>query len=577
MPEKSLEQQRKDLITERAAINSHKVYTPEKTAENRARLREIDRELSTLTPSKTSTNRLKSGAQSILSTGAAAMPVIGDTFSQLNKNTRERAESGALDQLTQVNQQIRALEAGRTGDALTYIRSQDQWKALDQKRQALNQKLHDTMSTAVSPDSAGMQLMRRAGEYREQALEGLEGVPRFLGGTALSIGQNAALLPLAAVNPALPLVAMGTISAADRMYELGERGMPASEALSRGLISGGIEAATEKIPLDTLLDAMKTGGKGVLRNILRQAGTEAGEESVSYLANYLVDKAYKDPEAEFSLAELAQAAAGGALSGGVFGTFGTAYNTLDQRSATMDTIRANQANPDFNTRSVESAKAAANQSFSDRFGAYPETLPTAGTATVQETAASLPTPDTALEISPLSGSVTARDAILGSLEGGRRTAGDLSAAAEKAGNLTEASEALSALMEDGTVAMDAGRMAETPPIFVPRQTQGPVDLPIAERRAQTPPLADEDGETTSVGAAPMGFDEWSHFQNQSGQFFPEGANAARPVDVPTTDPSGRKIRKTASTAMGARAIPDEVVGEIQRMVLSGQLSYDRVT
>ncbi len=57
----------------------------------------------------------------------------------------------------------------------------------------------------------------------------------------------------------------------------------------------------------------------------------------------------------------------------------------------------------------------------------------------------------------------------------------------------------------------------------------------------------------------------------------EGANAARPVDVPTTDPSGRKIRKTASTAMGARAIPDEVVGEIQRMVLSGQLSYDRVT
>lgn len=125
--------------------------------------------------------------------------------------------------------------------------------------------------------------------------------------------------------------------------------------------------------------------------------------------------------------------------------------------------------------------------------------------------------------------------------------------------------------------MEAGRMVETPPIAGPRHTQGPVDLPIAERRAQTPPLADENGETTSVGAAPMGFDEWSHFQNQSGQFFPEGANAARPVDVPTTDPSGRNIRKTASTAMGARAIPDEVVGDIQQMVLSGQLSYDRVT
>lgn len=87
----------------------------------------------------------------------------------------------------------------------------------------------------------------------------------------------------------------------------------------------------------------------------------------------------------------------------------------------------------------------------------------------------------------------------------------------------------------------------------------------------------EIGPESSVGAARKGFDPWSEFQGTKSEFFPEGANAARPVDVPTTDPQGRPIRKTASTAMGAKAIPDEAVGDIQNMVLRGELSYDRVS
>ena len=77
----------------------------------------------------------------------------------------------------------------------------------------------------------------------------------------------------------------------------------------------------------------------------------------------------------------------------------------------------------------------------------------------------------------------------------------------------------------------------------------------------------------AVGANKAG--PWALFQASRSEFFPEGANAARPVDVPTTDPQGRRIRKTASTAMGAKAIPDEVVGDIQNMVLRGELSYNR--
>lgn len=321
------DRKRERLEAERKQLTQPgKVYNQETTAKNRARVQEIDQELSTLLPEKS--GRLKSGFQSILSTVAAALPLVVDTFSQLNKNTEVRGESDELDQLLEVNRKIRALEGARKGEALDYIRSQDQWKELNQQRIELNQKLQDMMSVPVSSDSTGMKMMRQAQAYQEQALEGMEGVPRFLGETALSIGQNAALLPTAAINPAIPLVAMGTISAADKMYELNERGISPSEAITRGAASGLIEAATEKIPLENLLSVMKTGGTGALRNILRQAGIEAGEESVSYLANYIMDKAFKDPEAEFSLEELARSAAGGSLSGGVFGAAGTGINIL---------------------------------------------------------------------------------------------------------------------------------------------------------------------------------------------------------------------------------------------------------
>lgn len=739
-PDPTLAQQRQDLITERAQIKSRGVYNEETMAKNRARLQQIENELSTLTP-KTTSGRLKSGVQSILSTAAASLPVIGDTISQLNQNTEARGESDALDQLTQVNQKIRALEGGRTGVALDYIRATDAWKELDQQRQALNEQLQGIMSTPVSLDSTGMQMMRQANQYREQALEGMEGVPRFLGETALSIGQNAALLPTAAINPALPLVAMGTISAADKMYELNERGLSPSEALTRGAISGVIEAATEKIPLNSLLGVMRTGGTTALRNILRQAGIEAGEESVSYIANYIADKAAQDPEAEFSLLELARAAAGGALSGGVFGTFGSAYNTLAQRSATTDTIRANQAEPGFDARSVQSAMDAANRDFADRYGAYPKTLPTTASELTQGPAL-LPTAENVGQSTPRqnvrfgngqnntastgeaeTGLVPLTEQAVARLSSGKnniiaRKASDIvsfvrNALKKKGGperlylgtipdtaaqlirdstgidvtgytailpgdsvqhifknhgnaetenqrgqravteddialipqvlsspdriSLSQDTDALGRtvlLLEkrigdnyvtaqavtDGRHALttnslwiqkekgrpttpDAGyqtspegnaqsALSQGPSTFpsiaqnasgsntqsaqatpLPTTGEGGRTLPIAREGPMGLPVAG-DGETTSVGAAPEGFDPWSNFQNQRSEFFPEGANAVRPVDVPTTDPEGRNIRKTASTAMGAKAIPDAVVEDIQNMVMAGELSYN---
>lgn len=99
--------------------------------------------------------------------------------------------------------------------------------------------------------------------------------------------------------------------------------------------------------------------------------------------------------------------------------------------------------------------------------------------------------------------------------------------------------------------------AEIPGAYVP--TESAQDLPF------------DDG----LGAADRyslnsDFDE---LQAQKSQFFPEGANAARPVDVPTTGFDGRNISKSAATVMGAKAIPNDVIPEIEQFIADGRASY----
>lgn len=272
---------------------------------------------------RTAAQRVGYGSSSIAQTAAAALPLLSDTAKQYISNNEQQSSdprrAELAEQIAKLGGQIDYLERYKYPTRYA-ARQSEEWKALDTERTKLREALASLdVNTPVSMDAPGMQMMTGAIETREKALAGTEGVPRFLGETAISIGQNLALMPTAAISPAVPLAAMGAIAAADKTYELNSRGVAPGEALARGLVSGGIEAATEKIPLDSLLDLVKTGGRSAVRSLLRQMGTEATEESVSYFLNYVADKAAKDPEAKFSFQELAEAAAGGALSGGVLG------------------------------------------------------------------------------------------------------------------------------------------------------------------------------------------------------------------------------------------------------------------
>ena len=64
---------------------------------------------------------------------------------------------------------------------------------------------------------------------------------------------------------------------------------------------------------------------------------------------------------------------------------------------------------------------------------------------------------------------------------------------------------------------------------------------------------------------------------QRNGIYAQGANAARPVIVPRRNSEGDPVQRTARTAIGARAIPEEALADIQNMVLRGELSYNRVS
>ena len=294
--------------------------------------------------------RLNLGVSGILQGITATPGVLYETGKQQAENARMYREDPEVQdlqkQLSQLSGQLDYIARYKYPTRREAEASAEYQDILGQMRDITDRMSVRRVNAPVNMDSEAMRRYFQAKSTQEKALEGLTGAPRWLGEQAISIGQNAAVLPLSLVSPALSLGAMGSISAADRMYELSAQGKSADEALTRGLVSGAIEAATEKIPLDNLMDLVRTGGKSALKNLLKQAGVEAGEESLSYVMNYIADKAARDPDAEFSLSELANSAAGGAFSGLVFGGLGTAINRMGSTQAAQEGTASPRTAPD---------------------------------------------------------------------------------------------------------------------------------------------------------------------------------------------------------------------------------------
>lgn len=219
-------------------------------------------------------------------------------------------------------------------------------------------------------NTPGLRLAREGSEQMQRGAAGLSGAGKVAYDLAGSIVANAPSMALAlipGVGTAASLGTMGAQAAGGKIDELSQKGVSRQEALERGVVSGIIEAATEKLPVSSWTKIVKTGGKKALQNILQQALGEGTEEAASYVANWLADMAYQDPDAEFSLQDLAYSAAMGAASGGIYGAVGTGINRIGNKvaSSTQQTgekgAQVNQANKPAYVLAVAQADNPLNQ------------------------------------------------------------------------------------------------------------------------------------------------------------------------------------------------------------------------
>ena len=206
------------------------------------------------------------------------------------------------------------------------------------------------------------QKLREAEALREQASKGFNATEQFAYDTAMSMATNLATLPANLIAPGASLALMGTQSMANKALDVADNGGSAAEAFGRGLAAGGIEMLTEAVSLDALSKAFKGQvGKTVIGKTinslidsgkispiavasLEQAFSEGGEELVSAIANWAVDKAAEDPNAKLSAQELVLSFFGGAISGSVMGAGAYVVGHKFNNSQTAQAIATERQN-----------------------------------------------------------------------------------------------------------------------------------------------------------------------------------------------------------------------------------------
>ena len=286
-------------------------------------------------------DRLGNGMEAVGKRWIASLPSLVDTSRQVSANMEESRQSEEYRQLEEQEQTLELTLQGMNSTAADGSVPADYQAVYDQLQEVKKRKNELTVNKGVDPNKWSQRMLREAAEAQANAEAGLAPAPRWLTEQGISLAGNAPVIAASAipgVGPAVGSLVMGAQAAGQRSFELNERGIGARESLTRGLTSGAIEAATERLPLGQMSKILHSGGVNAVKNILIQMGEEATEESASYFLNYVADLAANDPDAKFSLAELTQSAAGGAFGGLVFGTAGA----VGSRAA-MDTERMNAA------------------------------------------------------------------------------------------------------------------------------------------------------------------------------------------------------------------------------------------
>lgn len=116
-------------------------------------------------------------------------------------------------------------------------------------------------------------------------------VGSFLYQTGMSMADNLVNIGLGGGNETVTLAIMCTGAAADEVIARKDQGLTDDQAFALGTIAGLAEYFTEKVSLDTLLNAelLKDGTmKYVLKNMLAEGSEEIGSDVINLLADILI-------------------------------------------------------------------------------------------------------------------------------------------------------------------------------------------------------------------------------------------------------------------------------------------------
>lgn len=277
------------------------------------------------------TTRKVQAAKAIGNQIVGAPAALAETAQQQSANVEESRKNPEYVKLEQQEEQLELTLAGIPSTDADGKPSAEYMQVYNQLQDVKKQKDSLAVKTAVDPNKWGQQRLAKAEEQKANATTGMTAGQKFAADTAISMAGNApqmatAFIPV--VGPAAATAWSGINAAGQRAYELNQQGVAPNEALGRSIVSGVIEAATEKSPMESLANIATRGGKSLVGNIAKQALSEAGEEGLSYAANYAADVAANDPNAHFSLSELGQNALGGAAGGAMFAGIGTGIHAL---------------------------------------------------------------------------------------------------------------------------------------------------------------------------------------------------------------------------------------------------------
>ncbi len=171
--------------------------------------------------------------------------------------------------------------------------------------------------TDLDPYNQGAQLQNWSGAVRGEVKQNIQGDGsnplRAIAGGAYDVGMGmadtGARLALGTLTGGGSLLGAGIAGAnnfGSAMQSAANRGANADQALLYATASATVDALTEKIPLDNLINiSTAKGGAGYILNFLRSMGIEGGQEAASQLASLFADAAIMRDKSERNL-EVAQ-------------------------------------------------------------------------------------------------------------------------------------------------------------------------------------------------------------------------------------------------------------------------------